>query len=107
MNKEPFLGSTPAAESDKDTADLPLSPRLPSRSVAGVESDSDQVSMEEWAEKRRILPAQLRSAAGESTNPDYWKLAAVKAFKRWTDGHRATEAQFDEALSEALGQSFR
>jgi hypothetical protein len=114
--RERLFGSKPAAAPDDDPTVVPAAIDLPdapsslphSRAAAGSDPPADeQITLQTWAEKRRILPRFLRSASGEQTNPDYWKLAAVKAFKKWDEQQPGTEAEFDAALSEALGQSFR
>jgi hypothetical protein len=62
------------------------------------------MSVEEWAAARGWWP-QVAAAGAESGRPngDYWRFAATKAFKRWTDGHPSTEAEFLAAVDEMLG----
>jgi hypothetical protein len=65
-------------------------------------------TIEAWAERKKLLPDFLPGAAAERRmNPDYWKFAAAKALRRWGDGQRVTESEFDAAVAEAAGHIHR
>lgn len=56
--------------------------------------------IEKWAEALGYLPEFKgnTSTGAAIPNPEYWKFAAAKAFRRWEDGQVVTEADFDAAV---------
>jgi hypothetical protein len=65
-------------------------------------------AIETWGERKKLLPDFLPGAGAERRmNPDYWKFAAAKALRRWSDGERVTEDVFDGAVAEAAGHIHR
>jgi hypothetical protein len=65
--------------------------------------------IEAWATEKKFLPDFLPSAgtAIRRMNPEYWKFAAAKALRRWSDGDWVTEKEFDAAVGEAEGHIHR
>lgn len=70
-----------------------------------------QLQHEAWAEAKGMLPQFAADRAGplgvQRANPHYWKYAAARAHKGWTDGQLVTEAEFDAAADEASNQISR
>jgi hypothetical protein len=59
----------------------------------------------EWARDAGSWPQFLESSGDfPRPNPDYWKLAATLAFRRWTTDQQVTEAEFSAAVTEMLDQ---
>jgi hypothetical protein len=90
-----------------DDAETPA--ETPEQEAAAAEVP-DKLAVEAWAERRGMLPMELRAqgANGPTTmNPEYWKFAGTRALKRWADGQLVTEAEFDAAVAEQLGLSHR
>jgi len=69
---------------------------------------AEKLTVEQWAERKGMLPQFPRSSATAfglaRPNPEYWKFAAVKAFKRWDDGVLLSEQEFDAAVAEMTSQ---
>lgn len=66
---------------------------------------------EAWAEAKGMLPQFPAERSGplgaQRANPSYWKYAAARAHRKWTDGQLVTEADFDAAVNEAANQISR
>jgi hypothetical protein len=63
-------------------------------------------TVESFGEKRGFLPQWLKAAGpgGERRiNPEYWKVAAAMAFKKWSLSTQVTEADFDAAVTAIAG----
>lgn len=76
---------------------------LPTPSPVRVEAPAETSTVAAWGEKKGLLPQWLGGggARGERRlNPEYWKLAAAVAFKRWELTEQVAEAEFDAAVSE-------
>jgi hypothetical protein len=72
-----------------------------------VPTGESKKALEQWGEQKGMLPRFSRTGSGSAPNPEYWKFAAVRAFKKWGMDHELTEGEFDAAVAEALGQSYR
>jgi hypothetical protein len=72
--------------------------------------EGEKPTVAELAEKKGFLP-QWRSSSGAGgerlLNPEFWKFNAVRAFKRWEDGTRVTEKEFDTAVAAVLSHETR
>jgi len=91
---------------------IPKAAALPPQSAAAsaLAGSPDKRPIESWAEAKGMFPQEVRAYGvfgARSQNPEYWKFAAAGALKRWTDGQLVTEAEFDAAVAEMLGASFR
>jgi hypothetical protein len=73
------------------------------------DNDESTKPIEEWAEKKGMLPAQLKAKAkmGQYTvasakpNPKHVLFTMAKAHRQWPEGKEVTEEDFDEAVAEA------
>lgn len=96
---------------DETPVQIPeATPAPPSSAAASALGGATEVRpVEAWAEAKAMLPMELRGRASGAAaiNPQYWKFAAARAIRRWQDGQQTTEAEFDAAVGEALGASFR
>jgi hypothetical protein len=86
---------------------------------------AERLPVETWAERRGYLPLMIQpqrapqvsgmpgdkgavvvnmlqaGVVGPSVNPEAWKFAAAKAMHRWPIGWAVTEAEFDQAVTDA------
>lgn len=77
-----------------------------------AEPSAETAPIESWAERKGMLPQFTAGnaamfGAGARPNPEYWKFAAAKAFKGWSEGHVVTEQEFETAVAEQMAQVHR
>lgn len=69
--------------------------------VQPITAETRSVGM--WGEAKGLLPMWLHGvgAAGERRiNPEYWKLGAAMALKKWDLTAQVSEGDFDAAVAE-------
>lgn len=67
--------------------------------VAAAAAEELKLPIERWAEACGWV--------GSERNPEYWKFAATKIFKRWPHGFEITRSDFDAAVAEMDRQTIR
>jgi len=83
--------------SKNDWNEAPTPPPVP------AEAPAETSTVSAWGESKGFLPQWLGGSGpgGERRlNPEYWKLAAAVAFKKWELTEQVSEADFDAAVSE-------
>jgi hypothetical protein len=61
---------------------------------------------EAWADAKGLTRIQKMPGEAPKKVPD-WRFAAAKAFAGWPDGQELSEAEFDAAVTAALGAPLR
>jgi hypothetical protein len=88
--------------------DLPIEPaadvKTSGPSAERAQDDAPRGPIEVWAERKGLLP---QFTSSNRANPEYFKFAAAKGLRGWTDGQVVTEAEFDEAVKQQGEQAIR
>lgn len=103
-----------ARQPDDDDKTPILTPKAPEPWVYAAApapgSAAAKRSVEDWAQQKGMLPMEMKAHGvfgALAINPQYWKFAGAQALRSWRDGEQTTEAEFDAAVAELLGASFR